>query len=228
MLVSGTFIADNAIAANIDIGFIPDYIEAIDLTTTLKIYRWHRVLYEKSGNTYAGFMYGSTDDGAGALSPSASAAYGFSPYDEGEALRVLIEHPSTGVDTAKAVTGDWTTARATGASARGTTSIGTIIRPTTHNGYVYECTTAMTTGGATEPTWGTVVGGTTADGTGSAGRWMCREENLTKRGGMGFTVGASISTDSDVWAFKAERHDRVGDMGDSADYDPISFPKEGT
>jgi len=224
MIVSGTFVADNAIAANIDIGFIPDYVELIaDVSDTELMVRYFSCLADAETTG----QYGIIDDGAGALSMCASAAYGIAAYDEGEAFRVLIENPSTGKDTAKAVTGDWTTAIATAATARSATAIGTIIRPTTHNGYVYECTTAMTTGAATEPTWGTVVGETTTDGTGSLGRWICREENLTKRGGKGFTVGASISTDSDIWVFKAERHDRTGDMSDAANLDPVSFSKEG-
>ena len=219
MIVSGTFVADNAIAANIEIGFIPDYLELFDLTTTLIIYRWYRALADAETTG----QYGIQDNGAGALSMCGSAAAGFAAYENGESMRVLIPDPSTGRLEPQAVN-DWTTARATAATARSATAVGTIIRPTTHNGYVYECTTAMTTGGSTEPSWGTVPGETTADGSGGAGRWMCRKENQVKGGGLGFTVGASISTDSDVWAFRAERHDRMGDMGDAADLNPVSFP----
>lgn len=39
-----------------------------------------------------------------------------------------------------------------------------IVEPSTPNGYAYRCTTAGTSGGS-EPTWGTTLGGTTADGT---------------------------------------------------------------
>jgi hypothetical protein len=43
-------------------------------------------------------------------------------------------------------------------------SIGDTVIPTTPNGRLYKCTTGGTCG-AGEPTWGTVNGGTTADGT---------------------------------------------------------------
>ena len=51
-------------------------------------------------------------------------------------------------------------------------SLGDIIIPTTANGYTYECTTAGTSD-SSEPTWGTTVGGTTADGTAV---WTCRAQ----------------------------------------------------
>lgn len=220
MIVSGTFIADNAIAANIDIGFIPDYVELISaLGGTELIVRYYRCLADAETTG----QYGIIDDGAGALAPCASAAYGIAAYDEGEAVRVLIEDPSTGNLKAKAVYGDYSSAvdyNSVG-SARSATAIGTIVRPSTHNGYVYELITTAT-GTDTEPTWPTTPGETVDAG---YHIWMCREENLTKRGGMGFTVGASISGDGEIWVFKAERHDRMGDMGDAANLDPVSFPE---
>lgn len=222
MIVSGTFIADNAIAANIDIGFIPDYVELISaLGGTELIVRFYRVLADAEATG----QYGIIDDGAGALAPCASAAYGIAAYDEGEDMRVLIEDPSTGKLKEKAVYGDYSASvnysTATGSAARSATAIGTIVRPTVHNGYVYELITTAS-GTDTEPTWPTTPGETVDAG---YHIWMCREENLVKGGGKGFTVGASISTDSEVWVFKAERHDRMGDMGDAADLDPVSFPK---
>jgi len=218
MIVSGNFVADNAIAANIEIGFIPDYIEAIDLTTTLIIYRWYRVLADAKTTG----QYGIADDGAGALAPCASAAYGFSAYDNGDAIRVLIPDPSTGKLEPQAIYGDYdTTADYSSVGvARSATAVGTIIKPTTHNSYVYELITAGGTD-ATEPTWPTNPGETVDAGNNV---WMCRIENQVKGGGKGFTVGASISTDGDVWAFRAERHDRMGNMGDAADLNPVSFP----
>ena len=51
-------------------------------------------------------------------------------------------------------------------------SLGDMIVPTTPNGYNYECTTAGTSD-SSEPTWGTTVGGTTADG---SAVWTCRAQ----------------------------------------------------
>lgn len=49
--------------------------------------------------------------------------------------------------------------------------VGDLVKPTSHNGYYYECTTAGTSG-ASEPTWDTTVGGTTSDNTVT---WTTRE-----------------------------------------------------
>lgn len=222
MIVSGTFIADNAIAANIDIGFTPDYVELITaLGGTELILRYFRVLADAKTTG----QYGLIDDGAGVISMCGSAAAGIEAYDEGEAIRVLIKDPSTGKLKAKTVYGDYDDSvnysTATGSAARSATVIGTIVRPTVHNGYVYELITTAS-GTETEPTWPKTPG-EVVDGGNHI--WMCREENLTKRGGKGFTFGGSISTDSQVIVFKAEQHDRMGDMGDAADLDPVSFPK---
>lgn len=48
--------------------------------------------------------------------------------------------------------------------------LGEAARPSTRNGYVYECTTAGTSAG-TEPTWPTTPGNTVVDGTVT---WTCR------------------------------------------------------
>jgi len=49
-------------------------------------------------------------------------------------------------------------------------SAGDVVHPTTLNGYVYECTTAGTSG-TTEPTWPTTPGDTVTDG---GVTWTCR------------------------------------------------------
>lgn len=63
------------------------------------------------------------------------------------------------------------TVTATEANSWGTTaatstpySLGNIVRPSTGNGYLYLCVAAGTSGGSA-PSWGTVVGETTTDGT---------------------------------------------------------------
>lgn len=47
-------------------------------------------------------------------------------------------------------------------SAGATARLGQLVRPTIRNGYMYQCTTAGTTGGG-EPTWGTTYASTTSD-----------------------------------------------------------------
>ena len=50
-------------------------------------------------------------------------------------------------------------------------ALGDLVKPTTYASHSYKCTTAGTSG-ASEPTWGTTNGGTTADGTGAL-VWTC-------------------------------------------------------
>lgn len=79
---------------------------------------------------------------------------------EADKLAVLSAQPLTyyeGVDPAA-----WIATTAYG--------LGDAARPITRNGYVYEVTTAGTSGGA-EPTWPTIPGNTVVDGTVT---WTCR------------------------------------------------------
>lgn len=84
-------------------------------------------------------------------------------------------------------------------------------RPTTANGYVYECTTkggAMTN--LTEPTWGTVPGETTSDGSNT---WTCREENIVANKGLGITIGLSLAQASIPLLVIAMEADQYTDLG---------------
>jgi len=220
-VLSGTFIADGNASdypLDVDIGFIPDYIEAFELTSTAEvIYRHYRVLEEAETTG----QYGLEDSGAGVISACADADNGFATWDGSKESLVLISNPIDDELVPVPVTGSYTTTIGSNALARSATNIGTIIRPSAaaHNGYVYECTVAGTA--SSEPTWPTVPGDTVLD---NDVKWICREENIVKGSGQGFTIGKVLNTDSDLWAFKAERHDRMGDMGDAASGDPITFP----
>ena len=57
-------------------------------------------------------------------------------------------------------------------------TVGQFVKPTIMNRHSYRCTTAGTTD-STEPTWGTTLGGTTADGTVT---WTCSPTNYTLYG----------------------------------------------
>ena len=59
--------------------------------------------------------------------------------------------------------GDWAATTAYTERESGDAQAGSIIKPTSENGYFYHCTTAGTSGGS-EPTWSTTPGGTTNDG----------------------------------------------------------------
>ncbi|MBA7548802.1 hypothetical protein ES705_41270 [subsurface metagenome] len=57
-------------------------------------------------------------------------------------------------------------------------ALGDVVKPTTPNDYYYECTTAGNSGGE-EPTWETIEGETTEDGTVI---WTCRVDPIDKYG----------------------------------------------
>ena len=220
MKVSGCFIADGN-ALDIDIGFIPDHVEAFELTSTAEVlYRFFRCLQEAATTG----QYGLVDDGAGVISACADAANGIQSYTGSKVPRVMIPDPITNELVPALVIGDWTTTISSNAAARSATDIGHIVRASAgaHNGYVYECTTDGT-GSGTEPTWPTTPGESVTD---NSTIWICRKEILCKASGQGFTIGATLSVNSDLWCFIAERHDRVGDMGDAAVSDPITFPNK--
>jgi len=218
--VSGTLIMDGN-AINVDIGFIPDYVKLIynlEEGDNEVIHEWWRALADLETEG----LYGVSISAAGAVTVPTTAATGIIPYDEGDDMAVLVESPVPGAADVKVPCLDYAyhIGATTTPTARTATAVGTITRPTTANGYVYECTTS-TGAMAVEPTWPTDVGDTVTDS--GSNVWTCIEENLTKGGGMGFTIGATMSTDSDQCVFTAEKHLRTGDMGDAASADPITW-----
>lgn len=218
-IVSGKLIAANAVATNVECGFIPDHIQLIgDLAGTPCHYKWSRALYEHAA--LATGMYGWVVD----IAPVRcnGAANGFIPYDT-SIESVLIPSPdSDGVVMAPSIL-DYnalTTYVARDYTA-GVEILGSVVRPTVHNGFVYELVVASLGASGAEPTWGTTVGGRTVATSGD--EWICREERIARRGVKGFTIGATISVDGQYWFFKAEKHDRFNFMGDADVENPVTF-----
>lgn len=218
-LVSGKLIAANGVATHVECGFIPDEIQLIgDLAGTPCHYKWCKALYEHAA--LATGMYGWVVD----IAPVRcnGATNGFIPYDTSIESVLLPAPDSDGVVMAPSIL-DYnalTTYVARDLSA-GVEVLGSVVRPTTHNGYVYECIVASGGASGAEPTWLTVVGGRTVAAGGD--QWICREERIARRGVKGFTIGATISVDGQYWFFKAEKHDRFNLMGDADVENPVTF-----
>lgn len=219
-IVSGTLIASDA-AINVDIGFIPDYVELwTAVGGTELVYYWWKALYDASQTGLYGLL-----DTAGAKSNPTTAATGIIPYNAAT-MKAMLPSPDGDDEKSASIYGTFAAAKAAGLTptARSTSVVGTVIRPTTSNGFLYECTVlggAMTA--LTEPTWGTVLGGTTSDGSNT---WICRSEKLKMVGGKGFTIGVTVATNSEILVFKAEQHDRSADMGDADTSSPVSYEDE--
>jgi len=216
-IVSGKFLASTA-AVNVECGFVPDYIEAFSALGGTEIkYEWFKVLYDYAAAGTG--MYGFVTDVAPAH--VAAGTNGFIPYDTSVESVLLPAPDGNGYMKASSITvySGTTDYSGAGYSARSATALGTVVRPTTRNGFVYECTTNGGTD-ATEPTWPTVPGDS-IDGGNNV--WICREERVVRTGVKGFTVGATICTDGEYWVFKAEKHDRYNYMGDADVENPVTF-----
>ncbi|MBE3139679.1 MAG: hypothetical protein IMZ53_03745 [Thermoplasmata archaeon] len=212
-VVSGTFISTTN-ATNVECGFIPDYIRLWSaLGGTELCIEWFKCLADAATTGQYGCL-----DTAGVKSMCSDANNGIIEYDTSSTQYVWLTAPGGSGKVKKALSADFV-AGVTQPTARSTSVCGTTVRPSTHNGYVYECTTSAGVYG-TEPTWGTVVGATTSDGTNT---WTCRMEETVAAGCQGFVVGATISTDGEIWVFKAEKHDMTGDLGDSDSENPVRF-----
>lgn len=213
----GSFIADGN-AVNLDIGSVPDHFRAwVALGGTVLVMEWYKSI---AANVTASGQYGITDTG-GTKSLNASAAAGFAEYST-KVLKAILPAPDGNGERAATIYGSFTDAKADSVTptARSTSVVGTVIRPTTANGFLYECTTQGGSMAAlTEPDpWSTVVGATTSDGSNT---WTTRTEKLKNVGAAGITVGASIGTDGDEWTYEAEIYDSDAPERDAVSFDPV-------
>lgn len=212
--VSGKLTVGN-VAANVECGFIPDEVQAIGpLGGAEKHYKWAKVLYDHAATGTGKWGYDLVDS----PSPLGSANAGFIPYDTSVESVMLPAPDGDGYLKASSIADYDNTNNYTG-EARSTTALGTVVRPTTHNGFVYECTTGAGVDG-TEPTWPTKVGESVDAGNNI---WICREERIVRTGVKGFTIGSDLCSAGEYWFFSAELHDRHNYMGDARVENPVTF-----
>ena len=203
----------SAAAYNLELGFEPNRVE-VDLISTATasiFYRWQG----RNQQEHATCVTDSTEYGIkiteGVTAVCDTAAKGISLYGGSKTPRVLIESPVPGKGDIATDVNDWAAASTT-PTARSATVIGTIIRPPTHNGRVYECTTATGTY-TTEPTagWSTTIGSVQTDG--GSNVWTCREENVTAGKGIGITLGGTLLATTDLFVVRAFVDDDIVDLG---------------
>jgi len=214
--VTGRFISTGANTHNLNLGFIPRVFKLyVNITSgaTPNILEWNHLMPSEATALYGCLTTGSTGatsivttaaTGISELNSSSEGAFVPAPNGNGEKLATVVEYAT--------MVGAGTTP-----TARTTAVIGTVTRPSTRNGFVYECTTAS---GAclVEPTWGTVIDGTTTDS--AANVWTCREDKQGRKELLGVVIGASIAnlTDGQACYFEAEGCDENYDLGDAANW----------
>lgn len=90
----------------------------------------------------------------------------------------------------KVIPDEWEASTAVTVRGEWDAKVGSTVRPTTFNGYYYECTTAGTTD-SSEPTWNTVLGGTTTD---NDVEWITRPALAFPAAVASVTAGALVFT----------------------------------
>jgi hypothetical protein len=216
--VSAIYTAPDGVALDVEVGFVPDHVKlTIDLGAAELVYDWYKIIQSRATATGAAVsgQYAILDT-AGTKSTPTTAATGIIALSSDD-VGVLINSPKdSGEQVFVGDVSDWEASTAY-TPARTATAVGDVIRPTVHNNYVYELTTAGTTD-STEPTFPTNPGDTVTDNTAV---WTCRDQNVTKRGVNGFQVGATVNVNGDICVYEATQNDRSRDQGDGDDTNPI-------
>ena len=181
----------------IPMGFIPDWCKLYDINGGSTLYwDWFQRM---ESDLASGSQEGISDTG-GTKALVADDA-GITAYDTGTQTPTVNE---------------WTTARATAATARSATAPGTFIKATvgatndtggvTDREAIFECVTAGT-GLATEPTWPTAIGGQVLD---SSVLWEMVNEAKFRKGYQGIGVADNIQTNGrEMFYLALKAHDSV-------------------
>jgi len=198
----------DGLAVNLELGEIPDRAMLFVNTeaTNPDIYFWFRGMVDDDSMNGL-LLTGSS----GVVTRMTSEATGIIAYDSGVIIGVNVISPVPGAEDIFASVADWTEAGVTAATARSATAVGTIIRPTIHNGRVYECTTAGTSSGTEPTTYTTVLGETVTD---NDVVFTCIDENVAQKSAAGLTIGATTQTDGGenyIWVERSANHRDRGD-----------------
>lgn len=198
---------------NLDIGFVPDMfmLMAMEDTTNPNLTLWWD---EMANMEDAGDQNGCLMDGNGTTNIAyCAASQGITEYDTAAYKAKIPAVDGHGFQEAT-IYGDYAYGKSVPLTptARTTSVLGSVIRPTTKNGFVYECTAGEVSMAAlTEPTWPVIPGDTVSDGSNT---WICREERLVKSGHKGVTIASELQTNGEYayWiAFKSVQHKDDGD-----------------
>jgi hypothetical protein len=221
---TGKFISPNAVAYDLQLGFIPDYFELVSALGGTELYlKWYKIV-----NTLAVAGQYGVVDAAGAKTTPTTAATGVIPYDttvHGVEVPApsgdgYVFVPAGAASATKATIADWAAATnyASGGQDRSTTVAGTCVRPPVHNGRVYELTTGAAAGTTAPTTWDVVPGASVTDG--GSNVFICREERTAKIGSKGLELGATIMVNGDICSYVAILADESKDHGDGDTTNP--------
>lgn len=197
----GHFEADGELI-NLPLGFIPDYFQLVDFhtDTNIEINHWfERMEDDQASGKQEGF---SVKEG---VTANLADAGGITAYNTSSQAPTVNE---------------WTSARATAATARSGTAAGTFLKATVgalndagqvvDREAIFECVTAGTSSG-TEPTWPSRIGGQVLD---SDVLFEMVNEPKFRKGYQGVTIAAALMTDGQECYYLAlKAHDTV-DHGD--------------
>ncbi len=216
MIVTKRFISSNAHLVNIDLGFIPDYVDlliGLDNTNPTRI-KWWRQQYV----TEAADKYGVSIDGGGIPTVPTAANAGISAFNtKYDGVWVPSPVDSQAVIFRKPATWAAATNYSTAHRARSATVAGDVVWPTVKNGYVYELTT-VTAAGTTEPTWTLIPGESSTDA--GANVFICRKERSGTYAPQGIQIGSTLMVDSDVCLLTAILGIDRENMGDAQNFYP--------